>query len=52
MTERCYRVRKLLLLVVAVAGAAVLARKRAAIQANSSLWREATKDGTKGATQP
>jgi hypothetical protein len=42
----------LLLLVVAVAGAVALARKRASTQANSSLWREATKNGTKDAAQP
>jgi hypothetical protein len=36
---------KLLLLVVAVAGAAALARKRASGQAKSTLWREAAKDG-------
>ncbi len=37
---------KLLLLVVAIVGGAALARKRASGQATSSLWREATKDGS------
>jgi hypothetical protein len=40
---------KVLLLVVAIAGAAALARKRASGQATSSLWREATKDGAPSA---
>ena len=36
---------KVLLLVAAVAGGAMLARKRASDQANATLWREATKNG-------
>ena len=37
--------RKLLLLVAGLAGAAALVRKRVSGQAASSLWREATEDG-------
>ena len=36
---------KVLLVVAAVAGGAVVARKRASDHANATLWREATKHG-------
>ena len=42
---------KLLLLVVAIAGAAALARKRASGNANSSLWRQATHDAAPSASR-
>jgi len=41
---------KLLLLVVAIAGAATLARKRASGHAKTSLWREATHDAAPSAS--
>jgi hypothetical protein len=42
---------KVLLLVVAIAGAAAVARKRASGQANTSLWRQATEDAAPSASR-
>jgi hypothetical protein len=42
---------KLLLLVVAIGGAAALARKRASGHANTSLWRQATQDAAPSASR-
>ena len=42
---------KVLLLVIAVAGAAALARKRASGHATTSLWRQATQDAAPSASR-
>ncbi|HEY3632456.1 MAG TPA: DLW-39 family protein [Jatrophihabitantaceae bacterium] len=42
---------KVLLLVVAIAGAAAVARKRASGHANTSLWRQATEDAAPSASR-